>query len=85
MKTQFMFVFTNSTIKQVHAEIIVKKCMIYLQCFKAINVKISEHHEANPGFNSESPVESPSCKHVFVRVGTVLTLDGVATNHVVEV
>ena len=53
--------------------------------FKAINVKISEHHEANPGFNSGSPVESPSCKHVFVRVRTVLTLDGVATNHVVEV
>ena len=85
MKTQFMFVFTNSTIKLEHAEIIVKKCMIYLQCFKAINVKILEHHEANPGFNSGSPVESPSCKHVFFRVETVLTLDGVATNHVVEV
>ena len=26
-----------------------------------------------------------ACKHVFVRVGTVLTLNGVATNHVVEV
>ena len=59
--------------------------MIYLQCFKAINVKISEHHEANPGFDSKSPVESPSCKHLFVRVGTVLTLDGVATNQVVGV
>ena len=27
MKTQFMFVFTNSTIKQEHAEIITKECM----------------------------------------------------------
>ena len=53
--------------------------------FEAISTKISEHHEANPGFDSGSPVESPSCKHVFVRVGTVLTLDGVATNHVVKV
>ena len=26
-----------------------------------------------------------TCKHVFVRVGIVLTLDGVATNQVVEV
>ena len=59
--------------------------MIYLQYFKAISIEISEHHEANPGFDSESPVESPSCKHVFVRVGTVLTLDGVATNQVVGV
>ena len=59
--------------------------MIYLQYFKAISIEISEHHEANPGFDSDSPVESPSCKHVFVRVGTVLTLDGVATNQVVEV
>ena len=29
--------------------------------------------------------EDGNCKHVFVRVWTVLTLDGVATNHVVEV
>ena len=42
--------------------------------FEAISTKISEHHEANPGFDSGSPVESPSGKHVFVRVGTVLTL-----------
>ena len=28
--------------------------MVYLQYFKAISIKISEHHEANPGFNSES-------------------------------
>ena len=53
--------------------------------FEAISTKISEHHEANPRFDSGSPAESPSCKHVFVRVGTVLTLDGVATNHVVKV
>ena len=53
--------------------------------FEAISAKISEHHEANPGFNSGFPAESPSCKHVFVRVGTILTLDGVATNQVVEV
>ena len=51
MKTQFMFVFTNSTIKQEHAEII-KEYMSYLQYFKAISAKISEHHETNPGFNS---------------------------------
>ena len=59
--------------------------MIYLQYFKIISIKISEHHEANLGFNSGSPVESPSCKHVFVRIGTVLTLDGIATNQVVGV
>ena len=59
--------------------------MIYSQYFKAISIKISEHHEANPGINYRSPVESPSCKHVFVRVRTELTLDGVATNHVVGV
>ena len=33
MKTQFMFVFTNSTIKQEHAEIIIKNVWIYLQYF----------------------------------------------------
>ena len=57
--------------------------MNYLQYFKAISAKISEHHEANPRFNSGSLVESSSYKHVFVRVGTVLTLNGVATNQVV--
>ena len=59
--------------------------MNYLQYFKAISVKISEHHETNPGFIFESLVESPSCKHIFVRVGTVLTLNGVAINQVVGV
>ena len=51
MKTQFMFVFTNSTIKQEHAKII-KKCMNLFTVFflETISVKISEHHEANPGF-----------------------------------
>ena len=38
----------------------------YLQYFlEAINAKISEHHGANLEFNSGSPVESPSCKHIF--------------------
>ena len=45
-----MFIFINSTIKQEDAEIIIKNMAFYLQCFKAINIKISEHHEANPGF-----------------------------------
>ena len=45
-----MFVFTNSTIKQEYAEIIIKNVWIYLQYFKAISAKILEHHEANPGF-----------------------------------
>ena len=27
MKTQFMFIFTNSTIKQEHTEIVTKECM----------------------------------------------------------
>ena len=48
-----MFVFTDSTIKQEYAENIHKECMNLFTVFlKAINVKISEHHEANPGFNS---------------------------------
>ena len=48
--------------------------MSYLQYFKAISVKILEHYKANPRFDSCSLVESPSYKHVFVRVGTVLKL-----------
>ena len=43
--------------------------MSYLQYFKAISIKISEHHEANPGFDSWVPAESPSCRCVFVRFG----------------
>ena len=46
-----MFVFTKSTIKQEHAENIHKECMnLFIVFFEAINAKISEHHEANPGF-----------------------------------
>ena len=53
MKTQFMLVFTNSTIKQEHAEIITKECINLFTVFlETINVKISKHHEANPGFDS---------------------------------
>ena len=33
IKTQFMFVFTKSTIKQEHAEIIIKKCMTLFTVF----------------------------------------------------
>ena len=51
MKTQFMFVFTKSTIKQEHAENIHKECMNLFTVFlEAISAKISEHHEANPRF-----------------------------------
>ena len=71
--------------KQVHAKIINKDIWFIYSIFKAISIKISEHHEANPGFNSGSPVESPSCKHVFVRERQYLRLDGVATNYVVGV
>ena len=49
-----MFVFTNSTIKQEHAEIIIKKIHELFTVFlEAINAKILEHHEANPGFDSD--------------------------------
>ena len=48
-----MFVFTNSTIKQEHAENIHKECMNLFTIFlEAINAKISKHHEANPEFDS---------------------------------
>ena len=56
MKTQFMFVFTKSIIKQEHAENIHKECMNLFTVFflfEAISAKILEHHEANPGFNSD--------------------------------
>ena len=86
MKTQFMFVFTNSTIKQEHAEIITKECMNLFTVFlKPLVPKFQNITRLILGFDSRSPVESPSYKHVFVRVGTVLTLDGVVTNQVVEV
>ena len=38
-----------------------------------------------PHDDEEPKNVNETCKHVFIRVGTVLTLDGVATNHVVEV
>ena len=38
-----------------------------------------------PKFHFKTLKINPFCKHVFVRVETVLTLDGVATNHIVEV
>ena len=41
MKTQFMFIFTNSTTKQEHAEIIIKECIYLFTVFKAISAKIS--------------------------------------------
>ena len=47
-----MFVFTNSTIKQEHAKIIKEFMNLFTVFFEAINAKISEHHEANPGFDS---------------------------------
>ena len=47
-----MFVFTDNTIKQEYAKIFIKDICIYLQYFKAISAKISEHYEANPRFNS---------------------------------
>ena len=51
IKTQFMFLFTKSTIKQEHAENIHKECMNLFTVFlAAISAKISEHHEANLGF-----------------------------------
>ena len=50
MKTQFMFIFTNSTIKQVHAEIIKEFMNLFTVFLEVISAKISEHHEANPGF-----------------------------------
>ena len=53
--------------------------------FEAINAKISEHHEANPGFDSNPQWSRQAVSTYFVRVGTVLTLNGVVTNHVVEV
>ena len=59
--------------------------MIYLQYFNTISIKISEHHEANPGFNS-LPQQSRQVVSTYASgVGMVLTLDGLATNHVVGV
>ena len=53
MKTQFMVVFTNSTIKQKYVEKIIKDVMNLFTVFlEAISAKILEHHEANPEFIS---------------------------------
>ena len=43
-----MFVLTNSTTKKEYVEIFINDICIYLQYFKTISAKISEHHEANP-------------------------------------
>ena len=84
MKTQFMFIFTNSTIKQEDAEIIIKDMTFIYSVLKPLISKFRNITRLILGLILP-PVESPSCKHVFVRVGTVLTLNGVATNQVVEV
>ena len=84
MKTQFMFIFTNSTIKQEDAEIIIKDMAFIYSVLKPLMSKFRNITRLILGLIL-SPVESPSCKHVFFLVRTVLTLDGVATNQVVEV
>ena len=84
MKTQFMFIFINSTIKQEDAEIIIKDMAFIYSVLKPLISKFRNITRLILGL-IRSPAESPSCKHVFVRVRTVLTLNGVATNQVVEV
>ena len=59
--------------------------MIYSQYFKAISIKISEHHEANPGFNSTPQWSRQAVSTYSSESGRYLRLDGVATNHVVGV
>ena len=80
-----MFIFINSTIKQEDAEIIIKNMAFYLQCFKAISAKISEHHEANPGFNSGPQWSRQAVSTYLSGSGQYSRWYGVATNHVVEV
>ena len=75
----------NSTIKQKDAEIIIKDMAFIYSVLKPLMSKFRNITRLILGFDFGSPVESPSCKHVFVRVGTVLTFDRVTTNHVVEV
>ena len=64
MKTQFMFVFTNSTIKQEHVEIIIKYTWIIYSILKPLVPKFRNITRLILGL-IRSPVESPSCKHVF--------------------
>ena len=53
MKTQFMFVFTKSTIKQEHAENFHKECMnLFTVFFKAINAKLWNITRLILGFDS---------------------------------
>ena len=56
--------------------------MIYLQYFKAISIKISEHHEANPGFNPGPQWSRQAVSMCSSGSEHYLFLNGVATNHV---
>ena len=51
--------------------------------FEAINAKISEHHEANPGFNSGPQWSRQAVSTCLSGLRRYLRLYGVATNQVV--
>ena len=53
--------------------------------FEAINAKISEHHEANPGFNSGPQWSRQAVSTYLSESGQYSHWYGVATNHVVGV
>ena len=59
--------------------------MSYLQYFKAISIKILEHHEANPKFNFCPQQSHQAVSTCSSESGRYLRLNGVATNHVIEV
>ena len=59
--------------------------MIYLQYFKAISAKFRNITRLIQGLDSGPQWSRQAVSTYFVRDGTVLTLDGVATNHVVGV
>ena len=71
--------------KQVHAKIINKDIWFIYNILKAISIKISEHHKANPGFNSVPQWSRQAVSTYFSGSGQYLRLYGVATNQVVEV
>ena len=78
-------IFTKSIIKQEHAENIHKRYMNYLQYFKAISIEISEHHEANSGFDSGPQRSRQAVSTYLSGSGQYSCWYGVATNQVVEV
>ena len=57
----------------------------FIYSIEAINAKISEHQEANPGFNSDLQWSRQAVSTYLSESGRYLRWYGVATNHVVGV